>query len=84
MEVSQELLRIPFIQIFSGHRRGRLVGDYFFFSAVLISGGLITSGLLEMYFRYHENREYVALMQRDVADRAAFRIGLFIKKIEDI
>ena len=83
MEVSQQLLRLPFIQIFSARRGGRLVRDYFFFSAILISGGLITSGLLEIYFRYYENREHVALMQRDVADRAAFRIGLFIEKIED-
>jgi signal transduction histidine kinase len=83
MEVSQKLPRLPFIQIFSGRRRGRLVRDYFFFSAILISGGLITSGLLEIYFRYHENREHVALMQRDVAEKAAFRIGQFIEKIED-
>jgi len=83
MEVSQKLLRLPFIQIFSGRRRGRLVRDYFFFSAILISGGLITSGLLEIYFRYHENREHVDLMQRDVADRAALRIGQFIEQIED-
>jgi hypothetical protein len=69
MEVSQKLLKLPFMQIFSGRRGGRLVRDYFFFSAVLISGGLITSGLLEIYFRYHENREHVALMQRDVAAR---------------
>jgi len=83
MEVSQQLLRLPFNQIFSARRGGRLVRDYFFFSAILISGGLITSGLLEIYLRYYENRGHVALMQRDVADRAAFRIGLFIKKIED-
>jgi hypothetical protein len=83
MEVSQKLLRLPFMQIFSGRRGGRLVRDYFFFSAILISGGLITSGLLEIYFRYHENREHVALMQRDVAEKAAFRIGQFIEKIED-
>jgi signal transduction histidine kinase len=83
MEVSHQLLRLPFIQIFSGRRGGRLVRDYFFFSAILISGGLITSGLLEIYFRYHENREHVALMQGDVADRAASRIGQFIEKIED-
>ena len=71
------------MQIFSGRRGGRLVRDYFFFSAILISGGLITSGLLEIYFRYHENREHVALMQRNVAEKAAFRIGQFIEKIED-
>jgi signal transduction histidine kinase len=83
MEVSQKLLRLPFIQIFSGRRGGRLVRDYFFFSAILISGGLITSGLVEIYFRYYENREHVALMQGDVAERAALRIEQFIEKIED-
>src|SRR5437870_5614434 len=83
MQVSQKLLRLPFIQIFSRRSGGRLVRDYFFFSAILISGGLITSGLMEIYFRYYENREHVALMQRDVAERAALRIEQFIEKIED-
>jgi hypothetical protein len=32
-------------------RRGRLVRDYFFISVLLIGGGLITSGLVEIYFR---------------------------------
>ena len=33
-------------------KRGRLVRNYFLISLVLISGGLITSGLSELYFRY--------------------------------
>jgi len=31
--------------------RGRLVRHYFLISLVLISGGLVTSGLSELYFR---------------------------------
>jgi signal transduction histidine kinase len=82
MEISQKLVSLPFIQIFRGRRGGRLVRDYFFFSAILISGGLITSGLLEIYFRYYENREHVALIQRNAAATAALKIGQFIEKIE--
>ena len=30
---------------------------YFFFSVILLAGGLISSGLVEIYFRYQENLE---------------------------
>jgi hypothetical protein len=57
MEASQKLLRLSFIQIFRGRGSGCLVRDYFFFSAILISSGLMTSGLLEIYFRYYESQQ---------------------------
>lgn len=38
-------------------RQGRLVRHYFLISVFLVSGGLITSGLVELYFRYQENRD---------------------------
>ena len=34
--------------IFSARRRQRLVRNYFFVSAILIAGGLISAGLLEI------------------------------------
>ena len=46
-------------------RRERLVRDYFFFSALLLAGGLISSGLVEIYFRYQENLEQLTLAQQD-------------------
>jgi signal transduction histidine kinase len=65
-----------------GPRRGRLVRHYFFISVILISGGLITSGAVEIYFRYQESRENLALFQQEVAAGAAFKIERFIQEIE--
>jgi signal transduction histidine kinase len=63
-------------------RRGRLVRHYFFISVLLIGGGLITSGLLEVYFRYQETRENLALLQQEITAGAAFKIESFIQGIE--
>ncbi len=60
-------------------RRGRLVIHYFFISAILVAGGLVTSGLLEIYFRYNENRGHLARLQLEIANGAAFKIEEFIK-----
>src|SRR5215470_5295886 len=65
-----------------GPRRGRLVRHYFFISVILICGGLITSGLVEIYFRYQESRENLALFQQEVASGAAFKIERFVQEIE--
>jgi signal transduction histidine kinase/HAMP domain-containing protein len=68
----------------SGRRRGRLVRDYFLISVVLIGGGLITSGLVEIYYRYHENRDQLGLLQKEVAAGAAFKIEHFVREIHNI
>ncbi len=70
-----------FLQIFRGQRRGRLVRHYFFISVLLIGGGLITSGLLEIYFRYHESLEHLGLLQQEVTAGAAFKIERFVQEI---
>ena len=51
-------------------RRERLVRDYFLISVVLIGGGLITSGLVEIYYRYHESRAQLARLQKEIETRA--------------
>ena len=65
-----------------GRRRGRLVRNYFLISVLLISGGLITSGLVEIYFSYRQSREQLAVLQQEVANAAAFKIERFIQDIE--
>lgn len=65
-----------------GRRRRRLVRDYYLISVLLVSGGLVTSGLVEIFFRYFENREQIALIQREVAAGAAFKIEQFVREIE--
>ncbi len=61
---------------------GRLVRHYFLASVILISGGLITSGFLELYFRYQESWEHFGKIQKEVAAGAAFKIENFVDEIE--
>src|ERR671914_697353 len=63
-------------------RHGRLVRHYFVISVILISGGLISSGLLEIYFRYQENYNSLNLLQQEIAAAAAFKAEQFIRQIE--
>jgi signal transduction histidine kinase len=58
-----------------------LIRSYFFVSVILIAGGLITAGLLEIYFRYQEGLEQIGLTQQDAATSAALRIERFIQDI---
>ncbi|MGH7832535.1 MAG: cache domain-containing protein, partial [Candidatus Binatia bacterium] len=57
--------------------------DYFLISVLLIGGGLITSGLVEIYYRYEESREQLALVQQEVAAGAAFKIERFVQEIHN-
>jgi len=82
MALTNQLLALPLLQIFRGRRRGRLVRHYFILSAILIGGGLITSGLLEIYFRYKESQEQVALLHQEVTAGTAFEIERFIQDLE--
>jgi hypothetical protein len=59
--------------------RERLVRHYFFFSVILLAGGLICSGLVEIYFRYQENLEQIALAQQDAAVGASLKIERFMQ-----
>jgi signal transduction histidine kinase len=61
-----------------------LVRDYFFISVLLIGGGLITSGLVEIYYRYHENRDQLGFLQKEIASGAAFKIEQFVWEIHNI
>ena len=61
--------------------RERLVRDYFVFSVILLAGGLISSGLVEIYFRYQENLEQLALAQQDAAVNASLKIERFIQDV---
>ena len=63
-------------------KRGRLVRHYFFISVFLISGGLITSGLSELYFSYWESTADLARLQQEIAAGAASKIEQFVLEIE--
>jgi len=64
--------------------RGRLVRHYFLISLVLISGGLVTSGLSELYFRYQESSAELVQLQQEITSGAAWKIEQFVEEIERI
>ena len=63
-------------------RRNRLFRKYVgpFVGVVLLA--LLSNGLLEIYFAYHENKSALAQIQREKAAAAAVRIEAFVKDIE--
>jgi signal transduction histidine kinase/HAMP domain-containing protein len=70
------------IQNRAGRQGGRLVRHYFVISVILIGGGLLSSGVLEIYFRYRESQENVTVLQQEVAAAAAFKTEQFVQQIE--
>jgi two-component system, NtrC family, sensor kinase len=66
----------------SVERRGRLFWKYVVLFVALVSGALVVSGGLEIYFSYQENKVALAQLQREKALAAADRIEQFVKEIE--
>src|SRR3989441_2742228 len=61
---------------------GRLLRRTFLIALVLVSGGLLTSGAVELFFRYRESVEGIWALQREMAQGAAFKIQQFVQDIE--
>jgi signal transduction histidine kinase len=61
---------------------GRLLRRTFVIALALVSGGLISSGVLELFFRYRESVEAIEALQREMAQGAAFKIQQFVRDIE--
>jgi len=62
--------------------RGSLFRKYAVLFVVLVSGALFTSGALEIYFSYQENKEALVTLQREKALGAAAKIESFVKEVE--
>ena len=62
--------------------RGRLFRKYVVIIVVLVTGALLTSGAIEIYFSYQENKAGLIGIQREKAIGAASKIEAFIKEIE--
>ncbi|MGH8678610.1 MAG: cache domain-containing protein, partial [Burkholderiales bacterium] len=62
--------------------RASLFTKYALPLVVLVSGALVVSGLVEIYFSYQENKTALARVQREKAIAAALRIGQFVKELE--
>ena len=76
-----ENLKLAIAPLFRRRRRGRLVRHYFLISLLLIAGGLISSAVLEIYFRYRESQEQIALLEQQAAAVAALKIERFVQEI---
>jgi signal transduction histidine kinase len=61
---------------------GRLFRKYAVILVLLVGGALLTSGLIELYFSYQENKKGQADIQQEKATTAATRIEQFIDEIE--
>jgi hypothetical protein len=59
-----------------------LFRKYMLIFVVLVSGALLTSGLLEIFFSYHENQTALLSIQREKAASAATEVRDFILEKE--
>ena len=75
--------RTSLLRTFWSRKERRLARDYYLICVFLIGGGLITSGLFEIYFRYNESQEQVHLLQKEVAEAAGVKIEHFLRQIEN-
>jgi len=62
--------------------RGRLFRKYIVLFAAVVSGVLLVSGALEIYFSHEEAKAALAAVQREKALAAANRIEQFVREIE--
>src|SRR5262249_16341653 len=62
--------------------RGHLFPKYVVLLVILVSGALLTSGLVESYFSHQENQVTLARIQREKAATAASQIGQFIQDVK--
>ena len=81
MRINQILSKFSLLHS-PGQRRGRLVRSYFFIFVGLIGGGMIASGLTEIYFRYYETQEHVAVVQGEAANAALSSIAQYVLTVE--
>ena len=62
--------------------QGHLFRKYLLLFVILISGALLTSGLLESYFAYQEHKTALVRLQRATALAAAAKIEQFVTEIQ--
>ena len=63
-------------------RRSGLLLKYVVVLVALVSGALLASGTIELWFSYSENRDSLLALQNEKAIGAAARIETFVKEIE--
>ena len=62
-------------------QQGQLFRKYVVIFVALVSGALLSSGLVELYFSYLENQAALVALQREKAATAAVTIEQFVKEV---
>ncbi|MGQ0523135.1 MAG: HAMP domain-containing histidine kinase, partial [Betaproteobacteria bacterium] len=62
--------------------RRRLFTKYFALIVALVSGALIASSTISLYFSYQESQRALTALQREKAVAAAYRIEQYVRAIE--
>lgn len=62
--------------------RRHLFRKYVLLFVTVVSGAMLASGLMEVYYSYQENKAALVRIQRERALSAASKIGQFVKEIE--
>ena len=63
-------------------RQGRLFRKYLLLLLTLVSGALVTSGAISVYFSYQEHKTALGSLQQEKAIAAASRIEQYIRQIQ--
>lgn len=71
-----------FVSLSQASLRSHLFGKYFVVLVLLVSGAVLTSGLVSMYFSYQESQQAAIELQRETAITAGSRIERFIGEME--
>ena len=71
-----------FVSLIQGSARSHLFAKYFVVLVFLVSGAVLTSGLVSMYFSYRESQQAAIELQRETAVTAGSRIERFIGEME--
>ncbi len=63
-------------------RRGRLARKYFAIMVALVTGALLVSAGVQIYYAYNESKAALVALQREKAGSAASKIESFVREIE--
>ena len=73
---------VPASSVNRDAHRGRLFRKYLLLILTLVTGALLTSGAISVYFSYQEIKTALSNLQREKAVAAASRIEQYIHQIE--
>ena len=67
--------------LFAFRGRGRLLRHTFLIALLLVSSGLLASGVIELICRYRESMVSIQTLQQEMAQSAAFKIQQYVESL---